>query len=487
MDQSAIAILDAMQDAVYLIDEQLQIVYWNERAECLYGWAIDHALGQQASLLLYDAENRQFDETLNIVQNTGRWIGEHRQVTMQGEEVIVESRWSMLDDGDILIVNTDITERKRLELQALRTQRLESLGTLAGGIAHDMNNILGPILVTVQLLKMRTSDEKSVQMLETLEASTQRGAELLKQVLSFARGVEGEQIVLEIPALIEEIQSLLASTFPPSIRFFFHIPEEIWNVRGDETQLHQVIMNLCVNARDALPDGGTIRVRARNVELESSHMLPNHATPGPYVKISVSDNGQGMTPEELDMAFEPFYTTKEQGTGLGLSTLLGIVKSHGGFIRVDSRPGEGSRFDVYLPAAGDTDPMQPLVASTYSHRGENRLILVVDDEELYRSSFEDVLTTLGYRVLTAGGGQEALSIYQERGEEIDLVLTDVMMPGMDGRALIDDLKKLDPSIYVVAMSGGYSESEWTASGSPADAFLAKPFDVDRLAGMLTWK
>lgn len=487
VDASPFVFLDAMQDAVYLIDRNKRIVFWNEGAERMYGWARDSVIGQDASHLLYEAGNDEYRHTLAYVREHSAWFGEHRQMTLLGEEIVVESRWSAISEGhlhagDILIVNSDITARKQQQLQQLRTQRLESLGTLASGIAHDMNNILGPILISIQMLGMRLDDDKSRQILTTLEASTRRGAELLKQVLSFARGLDGQHVTVSLSGLMEEIHPLLARTFPRSITLHTHLDDDLWAIRGDATQLHQVIMNLCVNARDALPEGGHIWIKARNAVLDSANMPPvPDARPGQFIVLAVADNGVGMTRETLAMVFEPFYSTKKSGIGLGLSTLLGIIRSHQGFVHVESQQDYGTTFKVYLPAVQVVSAPEGFPASYTSLQGHGEWILLVDDEEAYRLTIEAILSEQGYRVLTARNGEEGLAVFGKHHSEIGLVITDLMMPVMDGEDLIKAVRMQSESVPIVAISGGQCEEDMeTSTRAKITAFLAKPFDVTHL-------
>ncbi|MEH2379836.1 MAG: CHASE3 domain-containing protein [Nostoc sp.] len=257
-----------------------------------------------------------------------------------------------------LALMRDITQQKQLEAQLLRSQRLESIGTLAGGIAHDLNNILSPILMSVQLLQKKLPDQQSQQILQTLENNVKRGANLLKQVLSFARGIEGKRTIVQIQPLMAEIEQIIAQTFPKSIICQIDIPKNLWYVRGDTTQLHQVLINLVVNARDAMPNGGILRIAAENLVIgEHSAQININAKVGSYIAIVVTDTGMGMSSEIQERIFEPFFTTKDvgKGTGLGLSTALGIIKNHGGFVNVYSQIGRGTQFTVYLPASTSRD------------------------------------------------------------------------------------------------------------------------------------
>ena len=255
------------------------------------------------------------------------------------------------DEG--LAFAVDLTERKKLEQQFLRAQRMESIGTLAGGIAHDLNNVLGPIMMAISVLKMRFPDAASQQLITIIGTSAERGADMVRQVLSFARGVEGRRMEVQVKHLLADMEKIARDTFPSDIQIRSIIPHDLWTIQGDPTQIHQVLLNLCVNARDAMPRGGALTISAENRALDEHYAaLEADAAPGPYVYIQVEDTGTGIPPEVIEKIFDPFFTTKEvgKGTGLGLSTSAAIVKSHGGFMRVYSEPGKGTRFKLYLPA-----------------------------------------------------------------------------------------------------------------------------------------
>ncbi|KAM3094250.1 response regulator [Phormidesmis sp. 146-35] len=487
------ALLEITTDAMLVRDLQHKIVFWNKGAERLFGWKAEEAIGQNVNQLMYRKASSQLKEAVNTVLEKGEWIGELNKITKSGQEVIVESRWTLVRDDakrpkSILTVDTDITEKKQLEAQFFRAQRLESIGTLASGIAHDLNNILTPILAASQLLplKLKNLDDRSQLLLQLLETNAKRGADLVKQVLSFTRGVEGRRMVLQTRHLIGEIERTIQETFPKSITVCTHIPKDLWTVSGDSTQLHQVLMNLCVNARDAMLSGGLLTISAQNQWLtENDARLNFEAQVGPYIVISVADTGMGIPESNLERIFEPFFTTKElgKGTGLGLSTVVGIVKSHGGFVTVSSQEGKGTEFKVFLPAVMVREARSQ--DDSELRKGAYSLILVVDDEASVRDSTRIALESYEYQALTATNGREAIDLYARHSQDIRLVLLDLMMPVMDGPETIAILKRMNPEIEIVAMSGLSSKSMiGEAAAAGVQRFLSKPFTVRELLGTL---
>jgi PAS domain S-box-containing protein len=487
------ALLDQAQDAILVRDLDHNIRFWNKGAEKIYGWTAAEVIGKNVKDLLFKEPSVQFAEARKAVLADGEWQGEIRQTRRDGEEITVESRWTLVRDekgqpNSILVINTDITEKKRMESQFLRAQRMESIGTLAGGIAHDLNNVLSPILMAIDMLQLKTTDEASKKWLDVLRTNAERGGNMVRQVLSFARGVEGERVALQPKHLIKEIVKILRETLPKSLEISFQIPNDLWIISADATQMHQVLMNLCVNARDAMPEGGSIAIKAENVFVDENYARMHlEAKPGRFVMISVADTGPGMTPEIQSRIFEPFFTTKEmtKGTGLGLSTALTIVKSHGGFINVYSELHKGSQFTLYLPAVDMPGAADAAALQTNLPLGHGELVLVVDDEESIREITRGTLETFGYKVLTASDGTEALALYADKKNEIAVVLTDMVMPFMDGSATIRALQRMDPKVRIIAASGlgaGQRAGEGALEG--VSVFLNKPYTAEKLLNTL---
>jgi PAS domain S-box-containing protein len=469
-----------------------QIFTWSTELEALYGLepgmfgaTLDRWLDT-----VHPEDRPKLEQHLQATVTHGWGLDtEFRIVSPLGENrwIAVKSSIFYDDRGQpirTIGIHMDVTEKKQLEAQFLRAQRLESLGTLSSGIAHDLNNILTPILAVAQLLPLRLPDldERSQGMLKILEASARRGAALIAQILSFARGIEGKRVCLQLNHLLLEIEKILRQTLPKSIAIETDIPSDLWMMLGDPTQIHQVLMNLCVNARDAMPHGGILAISATNCPIDEQYTRTHlDATPGPYVMISVTDTGTGIPTHHLDRIFDPFFTTKEigQGTGLGLSAVLGIVKSHNGFVDVESQIDRGSKFHIYLPAcyaatetADDTSELP---------EGKQQLILVVDDELAICELTKTILESHNYRVLTAHNGQQAIELYAQHQAEIAIVLMDMMMPVMDGATSITSLFRLDPHLRVIAMSGlNSTEAIAQAERLGFHRFLAKPFTTSDL-------
>ncbi len=483
-----VRLLDIAQDAILELDMEHRVVFWNKSAERIYGWTSSEALGQRAEDL-FQRQQTHLEAALKEVMASGLWFGELTQVNKGGQPVLVESRWNLVrnDEGQpksVLVINTDITEKKQLERQFLRAQRMESIGTLASGIAHDLNNVLAPMRMAIPLLRDALTTPSSKTILETLEMTAKRGEGIVKQVLSFVRGMEGERSALKLKHLVNETSRFLRETVNPSIKIMTRCPADLWQVKGDATQLSQVLMNLSVNARDAMPEGGTLRVELQNLTL-SPEMSARHldAKPGPYVLLTVADTGMGIPAENLSRIFDPFFTTKDpgKGTGLGLATVATIVKSHGGFIDLQSEIGRGTQFKVYLPAT-EVEQAEVEAAAQEIPSGHGETILVVEDEESVSGLIQTILLGKNYNVLSAADGTEALAVYMANREQIQLVLVDMLMPVLDGAATIRALRKINSDLKIVAMSGLLLEkaSDENTTLLKSLPFLSKPFDPEAL-------
>jgi PAS domain S-box-containing protein len=481
------ALLDVATDAIMVLRLDNQVLFWNRGAEKLYGWTEAEALAIDANQLLDPTNSARLKEIQQTAIAQGEWQGELSQVTKAGKKIIVESRWTLVRDTEpssFLVVNTDITEQKQLERQFLRTQRLESLGTLAGGIAHDLNNILAPILGFAKLLPLRLPnvDEQTEGFFKIMETNALRGSALVKQILTFSRGLEGDRGIVGIRHLIAEIGEIINETFPKSIELEIDVPKTLSTVNADVNQLHQVLMNLAVNARDAMPHGGTLSIKADNFTVNSEYArLHLDAAEGSYVLITVTDTGVGIPPEIVDRIFEPFFTTKEigRGTGLGLSTVIGIIKSHGGFVDVKSDCLQGTQFKIFLPAYDTT--VSPTEENAAIPQGRGELVLVVDDESSMREVTKATLETYNYKVLTASNGIEAIALYAREHQAIELVIMDIMMPEMDGKTAIRTLKQINPEVNIVAVSGLITSQEIVKElDSDVRAFMSKPYTNEEL-------
>ena len=485
-------LLEKARDAIMVWDLDDTIQFWNSGAESLYGLASAEAIGRKISdIFTLPEEGNGLQNAREMVLEMGIWDGELKQKTQAGESATVECGWTLvLDEQErpksIFAIHTDITAKKSFETKNLRSQRLESIGTLAGGISHDLNNILQPITLAMDILRNRFPDPSSREMLDLVTENAQRASSLVRQVLSFARGVEGDRVAIEPNDLIEEIARMVRETFPKNIELRLKTPENSWLISGDSTQLHQVLLNLCVNARDAMPAGGVLTLGIENVEIDARHAAREpDADVGRHVALTVTDTGTGIPPEFHEKIFDPFFTTKElgndKGTGLGLATTLGIVRSHGGFITMKSSAGEGTCFRVCIPAietesAPHPESAGPAAPSISQDQGE--LILVVDDEAAILNVMRETLVAFGYRVLTASDGLQGSKIFAQQPDEIDVVISDMVMPEMDGPEMIAALKTIRPGIKIIAVSGMIrEESSDEIARYGVQRIITKPFTL----------
>ena len=480
----------ATNDAIWDWNLETNETWRNEGFHTLFGHpTADKPAIDDWSTRIHPEDYERIAEGIRGAIDGGResWSDEYRYLRHDGSVAHVFDRGYIIRDANgkatrMIGGMTDLTERKKLEAQFLRAQRLESIGTLAGGIAHDLNNILSPILMSVGLLKTDETSPERMNLLETIETSSRRGSDMVRQVLAFARGVEGKRISLNVRHLFRDVQKIMRETLPKNIDLQFAAPADVWTVHADVTQLHQVLMNLCVNARDAMPEGGSLKLEAANLVLDEVYTgMLGALSPGPHLVITATDTGTGMTRATQERIFEPFFTTKElgKGTGLGLSTVLSIVKSHGGAIDVQSEPGAGTTFKVFLPAQPASAAHTVTDAAPLPH-GNGEIILVVDDEDHIRALTHKTLARHGYKVLEARHGAEAVALYAQH-RDIAVVLTDMAMPVMDGFATITALKAINPLVRVIASSGHSTKDAHTrAVSAGVETFITKPYSVDVL-------
>jgi PAS domain S-box-containing protein len=483
----------ATTDAIWDWDLDTDAIWWNDGLRDLFGDVPEGGPPTGTSWLsrIHPDDRARVHESIRaVIRGSGdAWNDEYRFGRADGSYAVVSDRGFVIRRGDgtptrMVGGMTDITDRRSLEQQVLRAQRLESIGTLAGGIAHDLNNMLAPILMSIELLRGHVAPGEGREILSTIEASAQRGADLVRQVLTFARGVDGQRAPIAVRELTRDIVRILVDTFPKNIQLRTEVPDGTWAVIGDRTQMHQVLLNLSVNARDAMPHGGTLLIRAENLRLDpaAAGAIPD-AHAGTFVRLAVTDVGQGIAPRVLERIFEPFFTTKDvgKGTGLGLPTVQAIVRSHGGFVTVRSVPGSGTTFDVHLPADPEVTVHDGPRERRSPARGLGELILVVDDEPSIRAFTALLLERSGYRVLAAGSGDEAIATFGARARDFALVVTDLRMPGADGRAVVRAVRRLAPTVPLIAMSG--LDVRTGGSDEMSDAMLLpllKPFTAAQL-------
>ncbi len=482
-------LLDLASDAIIACNLDREILFWNKGAEKIYGWTSQEALGKTAHELL-GMEGDTVLKCMSGLLAKDAWTGEMQHTRKDGRKATVNSRWSLTRDEatgepeSVLLINSDTTETKQLESRYLRMQRLESIGSLASGIAHDLNNILSPIMMAAGILRASPLSAGDLNMLSIIEGGAERGADIVKQILTFARGVVGERVLLQPKHLVTEMTKVMRQTFPKNINITTNLPNDLWMLTGDATQIHQVLLNLCVNARDAMSEkGGSLRLACENIEVDEHFARTNPGLQlGPHVCISVSDTGVGIPPEMLGKIFDPFFTTKSQdkGTGLGLATVIGIVKSHQGVLGVQSEVGVGTTFRVFLPANVEAKDSEVKKEETGELRGNGELVLVVDDEAAIREAIVSTLEANGYRCFTAEDGTDALALYFER-REIGIIITDLHMGIMDGISLTRSLRKLNPDAKVIVSSGHVDAEKRVILGSlGVSIILEKPYTAEKL-------
>lgn len=485
--------VDFAKDAIIVTDFVEGISFWNRSAEELYGWTFEEVRGHDIIQLLMLDPQDAFGLRETVLEQ-GYWIGELEQRTKDGRRVTVDCTLQLIRDESgvptgLFGVNTDVTSAKRERERSIRAQRMESIGTLAGGIAHDLNNVLAPVLMSIELLERDEDDERRLQLLGSMKASVRRGAEMIRQVLSFARGVEGARETFSLVTLLNEVHQFCRDTLPKRIDVVFEYENDLRSVEGDATQLMQVLINLITNARDAMPHGGLLVVRAYNLRQSAGGDSDAAGSrDAREVVIEVTDTGQGMDQSVASRIFEPFFTTKAfgDGTGLGLSTSLAIVKGHHGRIEVESRPGHGTTFRVVLPSVasfGESERHEAPSTRKPLHDGKGRRILVVDDEAPILMMLDEVLRQEGFDVDVAQNGEAALSTIEQSDKPYDLIITDLNMPQLSGEQLAARARERG-STPLIFMSGVYASPALVESTSEAGPFIQKPFSTNELLELI---
>lgn len=486
------ALLEVMPGALIVRDLQDRVIFWNRGAEALYGRSAEDVLGR-TMLEGSGHDPVLYRQALRRLIADGAWNGElSLGTTASGRPTIVSHRWRLSYDDDgkadaYLSVCSDRTAEKAMEAKSLHAQRLESIGALAGGVAHDLNNVLTPIIMAAPMLREDLPEDTREMIVDTIEESANRGAEMVRQVLTFARGVEGERVLIQVGHLMKDVVEGARKTLPDSLHLALLVStRELWPVLGDAAQLTDALRRLTENAVQAMTQGGQIELAAENADLdESCASMIENARPGRYVAVSVTDRGKGIPQTLLARIFDPFFTTREQGkgSGLGLSTALGIVRSHGGFIRAESEPSKGSVFTIYLPRAADgaEESELPVDGDPATVLGRGELILLVDDEASILRVSARALEDRGYRVMAAGDGTEALARFAGARGSVKVVITDLKMPMMDGVVLVRTLRQMDPRVKVIVSTGHGDEDQLASLRSlGVKTTLKKPYTVEML-------
>lgn len=478
-------LIDLLPDAVYVKDSAGRYLAANNACARQLGRS-GHAdlIGKtDAELLAPELAARIHASEQRVLR--GEALAEHEEVFLRPDgssQYVRSGKVPLRDAGGRIIgivgIDHDVTENRKLQDQILRVQRMEAISTLAGGIAHDLYNILTPVVMGAELLGVHMDNARDRELVKTIQTSGARGRSVIRQLLTFSRGAEGRRDSVQVRYLVKEMISLMRETFPREISIEDHMSRDLPAVMGDPTQLQQVFMNLCVNARNAMPAGGRLMLTATAMELSAQDLGRQAGVrPGRFVVVGVSDSGRGLSAEEMARVFDPGFTLQPvaQGSGLGLWTVQTIVRSHGGFLTIATTPGRGTSFNVHLPALADAvDPVEADEGGALP-RGQGELILVVDDEPPVRTATVLTLERSGYRVIATGDGLEALDTYRNHRDDVRLVLADVMMPVMGGASLVRALRAVEPDLPIIAMSGLTDAAildELRAAG--VDGILTKP-------------
>ena len=486
------AIVEFSEDAIISKDLQGIIQTWNAGAEHVYGYSAPEVIGKPMKLLLPQSRSSEEDVILERLRRGERVHHfETTRIRNDGKEIHVSLTISPVRDTDGAILGAshvarDITERKQFEQQLRQSQRLESLGVLAGGIAHDFNNLLTGILGNASIVtEIIPSSSPAQPFLREIVKAGQRLSDLTRQLLAYSGRGGLTMTEINLSDLVREISTLIQSSIPKNVQVRLQLGEQLPLVHADPSQIQQIVMNLIINGAEAVPEGafGSVLVSTGFQSVDDAYIkttsAPTELRTGPYVYLEVSDTGAGMDPDTQARIFDPFFTTKVKGRGLGLAAVLGIIHSHKGAIKLYSQPGKGSTFKVLLPAA-DAGPLRAPSSHRLDLRGAGT-ILVVDDEEIVRKVARSALELYGYTVIVASDGNDALQIFEQRADEIDLVLLDLIMPNMGGEETYRRLRLRQPDVRVI-LTSGYSDSQAQerCAGKALASFIKKPYTAAAL-------
>jgi len=483
-----------ISDFIYTHDLEGRFLTVNRAASQTLGYKPEELIGRPISdFMLPEYRAAFYDEYLTEIKNKGSLDGISKYLAKDGTQHYIDYRNVLVEGRQqepfVYGSGREITERilsqrevRKLEQQLYHSQKMEAIGTLAGGIAHDFNNLLMGILGNASLILLQIdSSHPYYEKLKNIQQSVQNGADLTKQLLGFARGGKYEVKPTDLNKIIKEGSDMFGRT-KKEVAIYPKYQKNIWTVEIDRGQIDQVLLNLYVNAWQAMPEGGNLYIQTENIILDANYVKPYKLKPGRYVRISVTDTGIGMDETTQEMIFDPFFTTKEmgRGIGLGLASVYGIIRNHDGIINVDSKEGEGTTFNIFLPATEEkTNQEEPLPEELL--KGAETL-LVVDDEEMIIDTCKQLLEGMGHKVLIAKSGKDALEIYEKNKHEIDMVILDMIMPDMGGGETYDKLKEINPKVKVL-LASGYSidgqASEILARG--CNGFIQKPFHMENLS------
>ena len=493
------SIVEGIEEGYFEIDFDRNLTFFNDPLCKMLGYSSDEMRGKNTRGFTAAATIEKMDQIYEQIQKTGEpvQVTDYDAVGRDGASIALELTAALMRNADgnpigFRGVLRDVSERKdaeaekrKLETQVRQAQKMESIGTLAGGIAHDFNNILMGIQGNASLMLLKTKKgEVNYEKLKNIETYVENGTELTKQLLGFARRGKYYAIATDLNNVIDRSASMFGRT-KKEIRMHSDLQPELWTVEVDRGQIEQALLNLYVNAWQAMPQGGDLYLKTENIILDAdfANSMPYKVEAGDYIKITVTDTGSGIDKETRERIFEPFFTTKEmgRGTGLGLASVYGIIKGHGGYINVYSEEEAGTTFTIYLPASGKAVQQEKIEPVATVSKGSGT-VLLIDDEEMIIKVGEELLQELGYNVLVARSGQRAIELYKKYTDKIDLVIMDLIMPGMGGGETFDRLKEINPDVKVL-LSSGYSingqASEILERG--CDGFIQKPFNINQLS------